>query len=100
MIRQIPYSYKSIVKNALIAAAAVGPLGIFGALDTVGVGAVWTTMFLAIRDKSNTKLGVNPKRICAGVASGIAGYYIGCKAATWLRTCCRNYCSDGCQCGL
>lgn len=83
MIKRIPYSYTSIVKTALIAAAGVAPLGIFGALDTVGVGAVWTTMFLAIRDKAGNKLGADPKRICVGVASGIARYYIGCKAATF-----------------
>ena len=83
MKRQIPYSYESIVKNALLAAAAVSPLGLLGGIDAVGVGAVWTTMFLAIRNKSNSTLGVDPKRICVGVASGIASYYIGCKAATF-----------------
>lgn len=80
---RIPSSYKSIVKTALIAAASVSPLGLFGALDTVGVGAVWTTMFLAIRNKAGSTLGADPKRICIGVASGIARYYIGCKAATY-----------------
>lgn len=28
-------------------------------------------------------MGADPKRICLGVASGIARYYIGCKAATF-----------------
>lgn len=83
MTRKIPYSYRTVVQNALIAAAAVSPLGLLGGIDAVGVGAVWTTMFLAIRNKSNSKLGADPKRICVGAASGIAGYYIGCKAATY-----------------
>ena len=80
---RIPYSYRSIVKTALVAAAGVSPLGILGALDTVGVGAVWTTMFIAIRNKAGSSLGADPKRICVGVASGIARYYLGCKAATY-----------------
>lgn len=83
MERKIPYSYISIVKKALIAAAGVSPLGLLGTLDTVGVGAVWATMFIAIRNKSNSTLGADPKRICVGVASGIARYYLGCKAATY-----------------
>lgn len=53
---RIPQSYVSIVKTALVASAGISPLGLFGALDTVGVGAVWTTMFVAIRNKSNSTL--------------------------------------------
>mgnify|MGYP007069908944 CR=1 FL=1 len=83
MERKIPYSYVSIVKTALIAAAGVSPLGLLGGIDAVGVGAVWTTMFLAIRNKSGSTLGADPKRICVGAASGIARYYLGCKAATY-----------------
>lgn len=83
MTRKISYSYRSIVKAALIGAAAVSPLGLLGGIDAVGVGAVWTTMFLAIRKKTGSTLGADPKRICVGVASGIARYYIACKAATF-----------------
>lgn len=83
MAKRIPYSYTTIVKNALVAAASVSPLGLLGSLDTVGVGAVWTTMFIAIRNKAGSTLGADPKRICVGVASGIARYYLGCKAATY-----------------
>lgn len=80
---RIPYKYRNIVKKELIAAAGVSPLGIFGSIDTVGVGAVWTTMFIALREKAGTPIGGDPKRICVGVASGIARYYLGCKAATY-----------------
>ena len=52
-------------------------------IDAVGVGAVWTTLFIALRKKSGTTIGNDPKRICVGVASGIARYYLGCKAATY-----------------
>lgn len=83
MKEKIPSDYVPIVKKALFAAAGVAPLGIFGSFDAVGVGAVWTTMFFAIRKKSGSSLGTDPKRICMGAASGIARYYIGCKVATF-----------------
>ena len=83
MADRIPSQYVSIVKKSLVAAAAVAPAGLFGGLDTVGVGATWATMFVAIRNKAGSSLGADPKRICVGVASGIARYYIGCKAATY-----------------
>lgn len=83
MTDRIPYQYIPIVKKSLIAAAAVAPAGLLGGLDTIGVGATWATMFLAIRNKAGSTLGADPKRICVGVASGIARYYIGCKAATF-----------------
>lgn len=83
MSDRIPPQYLSIVKKSLIAAAAIAPAGLLNGIDTIGVGATWTTMFFAIRQKAGSTLGVDPKRICVGVASGIARYYIGCKAATF-----------------
>lgn len=86
-MNKIPYSYRQIVRNSLIAAAGISPLGIFGALDTVAVGACWTTLFIAIRNKSNSSFGDDPKRIALAAATGIASYYIGCKAATFAMFC-------------
>lgn len=83
----IPQIYVPIVKKELIAAASVSPLGLLGAIDAVGVGAVWTTMFIAIRNKSHSTLGNDPKRIGVAVASGIARYYLACKAATYAFFC-------------
>lgn len=80
----IPDRFVEPVRNALTAAAAIGPAGLFGGLDAVAVGAVWTTLFIAIKDKSNSTLGSDPKRICGGIAAGVAQYYIGCKIASWL----------------
>lgn len=80
---RISEKYYEIVKKSLIAAAAIGPLGLFGGLDTVAVGGVWTTMFFAIRKKANSSFGSDPKRIAGAVAVGIAKYYIGCKLATY-----------------
>lgn len=82
-MNRIPYKYTTIVKNALIAAAAIGPVGVFGGIDTVAVGGVWATMFIAIRNKANSSFGSDPKRIAGAAVSGIVKYYIGCKVATY-----------------
>ena len=95
MENRISYKYKSIVKKELIAAAGVAPLGLLGNIDAVGVGAIWTTMFIALRKKSGTTIGNDPKRICVGVASGIARYYLGCKAATYAFFSC-SWCGAVC----
>ncbi len=87
MKRRIPKEYVPIVKKALIGAAGVSPLGLVGAIDAVGVGAVWTAMFVAIRNKANSNLGSDPKRIGVAVATGLARYYLGCKAATFAFFC-------------
>lgn len=79
----IPEKYTDIVNTALIAAAAAGPLGVTGVADTIAIAGIWTTMFMAIRSKSNSSFGNDPKRIAGGVASGIVKYYIGCKLATY-----------------
>ena len=86
-MKKIPSSYRSIVRSSLIAAAGIAPLGLLGALDTVAVGACWTTLFLQIRSKSNSSFGSDPKRIALAAATGIGGYYIGCKAATFAAFC-------------
>lgn len=83
MANNIPQKYRSIVKTALIAAAAIGPVGLFGGIDAVAVGGVWATMFYAIRQKSNSSFGSDPKRIAGAVAMGIVKYYLGCKLASY-----------------
>lgn len=83
MANRIPSRYVPIVRNSLIASAGIAPLGLLGSLDTVAVAATWATMFYAIRENAGSSLGANPKRICSGVASGIAKYYIGCKVASY-----------------
>lgn len=82
-MNRIADKYRNIVKKELIAAAGVSPLGLLGGIDAVGVGTVWATMFIALRNKAGSSIGADPRRICVGVASGIARYYIACKAATF-----------------
>lgn len=83
MEKKIPERYREIVFNSMTASAAVGPAGLLGALDTVAVGGIWSTMFYAIRKKANSNFGADPKRIASAVAIGIAKYYIGCKLASY-----------------
>ena len=87
IIMAIPRKYRSIVRNSLIAAAGIAPLGFFGALDAVAVGGCWATMFFAIRSEANSSFGDDPKRIAVAVATGIASYYIACKVATFAVFC-------------
>ncbi|MBQ8778152.1 MAG: hypothetical protein IJZ49_00365 [Alistipes sp.] len=86
-MNKIPLRYKSIVRTALLAAAGISPLGFFGTLDAVAVGTCWTTMFFAIRSEANSKFGDDPKRIAVAAATGIASYYLACKAATFAVFC-------------
>ncbi len=80
----IPSKYQEIVKVALVASAAAGPLGVAsGPADTIAIAGIWTTMFLSIRSKSEKNFGNDPSRITKGVAAGIVKYYIGCKLATY-----------------
>lgn len=72
--------------NGLAAAAAAGPLGaITGPFDAAAIGGIWSTMLLAIADKSNHKLD---EHFCAKfittVGTGSLSYYGGCKAASYL----------------
>lgn len=80
----IPAKYHGIVKNALIAASAAGPLGVVsGPADTIAIAGIWSTMFFSIRNKSGKSFGNDPSRITSGVAAGIVKYYIGCKLASY-----------------
>lgn len=81
---EIPSKYETIVRNAVSAAIAIGPVGLFGAMDYVAVGGVWATMFVAIKEKAGFELGENPKKLCSSVAMGVAGYYVGSKIASWM----------------
>lgn len=76
--------YIPAVRTALTAAAAVGPVGVFGNIDAVAVGAVWAKMLYDLQQESNVKLSNNPKRVATGIAMGVAGYYVGSKIASWL----------------
>lgn len=72
-----------IVRNGITAAAAAGPLGLFGAVDTAAIAGIWTTMIIAINEKSIRKID-NVTDFVKSVAAGFCSYYIGCKAANMI----------------
>lgn len=72
-----------IVRNGITAAAAAGPLGLLGSLDTAAVAGIWTTMIVAINEKSSQKID-NVADFVKSVAAGFCSYYIGCKAANMI----------------
>lgn len=72
-----------IVRNGITAAAAAGPLGLFGTVDTAAVAGIWTTMIIAINEKSTRKID-NVTDFVKSVAAGFCSYYIGCKAANMI----------------
>lgn len=69
-----------IVRNGVTAAAVAGPLGLLGSVDTAAVAGIWTTMIVAINEKSARKID-NVTDFVKSVAAGFCSYYIGCKAA-------------------
>lgn len=72
-----------IVRNGVTAAAAAGPLGLLGSVDTAAVAGIWTTMIMAINEKSARKID-NATDFVKSVAAGFCSYYIGCKAANMI----------------
>lgn len=78
--------YRKIISRGITAAAAAGPLGAFpGAWDASAIAGIWTTMFVAIAEKSGHDL--NSKfvaKFITTIGSGFGAYYAGCKIATWM----------------
>lgn len=72
-----------IVRNGITVTAAAGPLGLFGTVDTAAVVGIWTTMIIAINEKSTRKID-NVTDFVKSVAAGFCSYYIGCKAANMI----------------
>lgn len=78
--------YRIITRNALVAATAAGPLGAFtGPFDCAAVGTIWTTMVVAMAEKSGREFSTSfISKFIATLGVGVAAYYGGCKAATML----------------
>ena len=85
-ISRVPYKHREAARTAMIASAALGPLGAFaGAGDMLAVGGIWSVCLVSIAAKEgvtmdkDTALGV-----CKSILLGVSGYYAGCKVATSL----------------
>jgi len=82
----IAKKYRVIVRNGVASATAAGPLGaVTGPFDAAAIGSIWTTMLVAIGDRSGHSIdGTFVTKFISTVGSGAVAYYGGCKAATWL----------------
>lgn len=81
----IPEKYRSDVHKALIAVAAIGPIGLLGDLDAVAVTAAWSGLLTAMFMDANAHLDKETaKKLTLAVLAAAGGYYAGCKLATKL----------------
>ena len=84
----IAKEYWGIMKTAIIAATAAGPIGAIpgaGFADAAALGAIWTTLTAAICKKAGKSLSSDAvKSFVTASITGAGAYYVGCKLATWL----------------
>lgn len=79
--------YDNIIRTAVVAASAAGPLAMspIPATDTVVVAGVWTTMMTSIAKKAGHSLDPETgKKVILAVISGAGAYWTGSKALTWI----------------
>src|SRR6266849_1760727 len=79
--------YDDIIRKAIAAAAATGPLAMSPVplTDTAAVAGIWTTMMIAIARRTGHALDVETaKKVVLAVIAQALAYWAGCKALTWL----------------
>lgn len=79
--------YDNIIRTAVVAASAAGPLAMspIPATDTVVVAGIWTTMMTGIARKTGHSLDLETgKKVVLAVISGAGLYWTGGKALTWI----------------
>lgn len=81
----ISEKYQEPIGIAVVAASAVGPVGILlPAFDMAGIGVIWTTMVEEIARRSGHR--VNPAgilKVVTAAAGAASGYALGSKILTW-----------------
>lgn len=84
MSKMIPTEYRHEVRNAMLGAAALGPLGAFTTVaDVAAIAGVWGTLLVSIASKEGISMKKEDAvKICTSVALGMGGYYSGCKLAS------------------
>lgn len=80
--------YREIVSRGVVAAAGIAIPGIFvPTLDLAGVGTIWTTMIVAIANKSGHEFnGTTVAKLVTSAVSAVSAYVIGSKILTWAAT--------------
>ena len=79
--------YDDIIRKAVAAAAATGPLAMspIPATDTIAVAGIWTTMMIAIARRTGHSLDVETaKKVVLAVITQAGAYWTGSKALTWI----------------
>lgn len=79
--------YDDIIRKAVAAAAATGPLAMspVPATDTVAVAGIWTTMMIAIASRTGHSLDVETgKKVVLAFIAQAGAYWTGSKALTWI----------------
>jgi hypothetical protein len=87
----IHQKYRAITKNAVRAAMVEGPLplllppGADQTFDFVAIGAIWTTMFIAMANKSGRDFDSEfVKQFVSALVVGVVAYFAACKGAGWI----------------
>ena len=85
-MERLERNYWPMMKVAIAAAAAAGPLGsLTGPADMIAVTGIWTTLLISMMNKAECKISPkNAKTIATAVATGAVSYYVGCKVASWM----------------
>jgi hypothetical protein len=78
--------YLGPIKTAVAAAAGTGiPAGFVPALDTGGIGTIWSTMIGGIAARAGREIGApDLARLVATAVSAVSGYVLGSKILSWL----------------
>ncbi len=85
---KVAREYWGLMKTAIIAATAAGPIGAIpgaGIADAAALGTIWTTLTVAICKRAGKPLsGDAAKSFVTASVTGAGAYYIGCKVASWI----------------
>ena len=83
---KINEKYRNDVRKAMLASAALGPIGAFStAADISSIATIWGALLVDVAKKEGLEMTKSAAvRVCSSVIIGAGGYYAGCKAATKL----------------
>jgi uncharacterized protein (DUF697 family) len=82
----IPEKLRKRVRDTMLAAGALGPLGAFStAADVATIAGCWGTLLLAYCDHYDVRMDKDTAvKTCSSILLGLGSYYAGCKLATKL----------------
>lgn len=83
---QIPAALHKRVRDTMLAAGALGPIGAFSTTaDVATIAGCWGTLLLAFCDHYHVRMDKDTAvKTCSSILLGLGSYYAGCKLATKL----------------